>query len=114
MGIISLKRSVLHRPTAVASAVSLALISSLASAQQSKNAATPSVDEVVVEGRSHRVDVSSDKFTAPLLDTPKSVSIVPAALISEQGGTSLVDALKNVPGVTFNAGEGGQPAGDNL
>jgi catecholate siderophore receptor len=109
-----LKRSVLHRPTGVASAVSLALISSFASAQQSKNAATPSVDEVVVEGRSHRVDVSSDKFTAPLLDTPKSVSIVPAALISEQGGTSLVDALKNVPGVTFNAGEGGQPAGDNL
>ncbi|MEQ9562907.1 MAG: TonB-dependent receptor plug domain-containing protein, partial [Woeseiaceae bacterium] len=99
------------RRNAVASAVSLALFSGLASAQQP---AGESVDEVIVEGHTRRSEVSSDKFTAPLLDTPKSVTIVPAALISEQGGTSLVDALKNVPGVTFNAGEGGQPVGDNL
>jgi catecholate siderophore receptor len=35
-------------------------------------------------------------------------------LIAETGSTSLVDALRTVPGITFNAGEGGQPAGDNL
>jgi catecholate siderophore receptor len=104
----------ISRRTAVASAVSLALFSGFASAQQAASDAVESVDEVIVEGHSYKREVSSDKFTAPLLDTPKSVTIVPASLISEQGGTSLVDALKNVPGVTFNAGEGGQPAGDNL
>ncbi len=104
----------LLRRSAVASAVSLALVSGLASAQQENTVAAETEDELVIEGRFHRAEVSSDKFTAPLLDTPKSVAIVPAALISEQGGTSLVDALRNVPGVTFNAGEGGQPAGDNL
>ena len=73
-----------------------------------------SVDEVTVEGERMRRDTASGKFTAPLIDTPKSVSIVPAALIEEQGATNLVEALKNVPGVTFNAGEGGAPQGDNL
>ena len=73
-----------------------------------------SVDEVTVEGEQMRLRTASGKFTAPLIDTPKSVSIVPAALIDEQGATNLVEALKNVPGVTFNAGEGGAPQGDNL
>jgi catecholate siderophore receptor len=72
------------------------------------------LDEVVVEGELSRRDAASGKFTAPLLDTPKSVSIVTDELIAEQGATNLVEALKNVPGVTFNAGEGGAPQGDNL
>ena len=33
---------------------------------------------------------------------------------NEQGATSLTDALRNVPGLTIAAGEGGTPAGDNL
>lgn len=113
MTIFSLRGVCASKRTAVASAVSLALMSGMAAAQSS-NDGEESVDEVIVEGHSHRNEISSDKFTAPLIDTPKSVTIVPAQLISEQGATSLVDALKNVPGVTFNAGEGGQPAGDNL
>ena len=40
--------------------------------------------------------------------------MISQALIAETGSTSLVDALRTVPGITFNAGEGGQPAGDNL
>lgn len=59
-------------------------------------------------------ETDSLEFTAPLLDTPKSVTVVPAALIEARAAHSLVEALRNVPGVTFNAGEGGQPAGDNL
>ncbi len=41
------------------------------------------------------------------LDTPASIDVVPAEVIKEQGVTSLQDALKNVPGITLNAGEGG-------
>ncbi|KRG39627.1 TonB-dependent receptor [Stenotrophomonas pictorum JCM 9942] len=55
---------------------------------------------------------SSPKFTAELLDTPKSVSIVSDKLIAETGATSLQDALRMVPGITFGAGEGGNPTGD--
>ena len=35
-------------------------------------------------------------------------------VIEQQGATSLTDVLRNVPGLTITAGEGGTPAGDNL
>jgi catecholate siderophore receptor len=69
--------------------------------------------EIVVTGR-YDAEPQSGRFTAPLLDTPKSVTVIPAALIQDRAATSLVDVLRTVPGITFNAGEGGQPAGDNL
>ncbi|MEX2124752.1 MAG: TonB-dependent receptor [Woeseia sp.] len=99
--------------SAVATAVGLALSSGFAAAAQNDEN-REALDEVVVEGQMYDNELRSPKFTAPLLDTPKSVTVIPAALAAEQGATSLVEALKNVPGVTFNAGEGGQPAGDNL
>ncbi|HEU4616905.1 MAG TPA: TonB-dependent siderophore receptor [Gammaproteobacteria bacterium] len=70
-------------------------------------------EQVIVTGRAPSPPLS-DKFTAPLLDTPRSVTVVSAELMRERGATSLVEALRHVPGITFNAGEGGQPAGDNL
>jgi catecholate siderophore receptor len=106
-------RNRFSRPSAVAGAVSLAIASGTFAAPGDRPSTDP-VDEVVVEGHRHDTGSRSRKFTAPLLDTPKSVSIIPASLAEEQGATSLVEALRNVPGVTFNAGEGGQPAGDNL
>lgn len=57
---------------------------------------------------------SSPKFTEPLRDTPLTISIIPKAVIEEQGATTLRDVLRNVPGLTITAGEGGVPAGDNL
>jgi catecholate siderophore receptor len=56
----------------------------------------------------------NEKFTAPLLDTPKSVTVVSADVISQTGAVSLTDALRTVPGITIGAGEGGNPVGDNL
>jgi catecholate siderophore receptor len=57
---------------------------------------------------------NNDKFTAPLLDTPKSVTVVTADTIAQTGAVSLTDALRTVPGITIGAGEGGNPVGDNL
>lgn len=57
---------------------------------------------------------SSDKFTAPLLDTPKSVTVVTSETIAQTGAVSLTDALRTVPGITIGASEGGNPVGDNL
>ncbi|WP_407923261.1 TonB-dependent receptor [Cupriavidus agavae] len=61
----------------------------------------------------YKVDrAESPKFTAPLLDTPKSVTVVPAEVIQQSGSNSLQDALRTTPGITFGAGEGGNPIGD--
>jgi catecholate siderophore receptor len=55
---------------------------------------------------------ASPKYTAPLLDTPKTVIVVPSQVIRESGSTTFVEALRTVPGITFGAGEGGNPQGD--
>ncbi len=94
----------------LASTIGLALTSAAALGQPAGGPAA----EIVVTAESPSAEPTSNKFTAPLLDTPKSVTVISQALIAATGSTSLVDALRTVPGITFNAGEGGQPAGDNL
>jgi catecholate siderophore receptor len=58
--------------------------------------------------------LSSPKYTAPLRDIPQTITVIPREVIEEQGATTLRDVLRNVPGLTMTAGEGGAPAGDNL
>lgn len=55
---------------------------------------------------------SSQKYTAPLVDTPRSVTVIPQQVLQDTAATSLQDALRTVPGITFGAGEGGNPQGD--
>lgn len=66
-----------------------------------------------VQGTPHPVS-NNDKFTAPLLDTPKAITVIPSEIISQTAATSLTDALRTVPGITIGADEGGNPVGDNL
>ncbi|MFZ0024516.1 TonB-dependent receptor plug domain-containing protein, partial [Acinetobacter sp.] len=57
--------------------------------------------------------VSSPKHTQPLVDTPQTVSVIKKELLKEQGATSLVEALRNTPGITLQLGENGNTsAGD--
>ncbi|BCU75811.1 TonB-dependent siderophore receptor [Luteolibacter sp. LG18] len=58
--------------------------------------------------------LQTTKYTVPLRDVPQTVTVVPKEVMKEQGSTSLRDVLKNVPGITMQAGEGGVPNGDNL
>jgi catecholate siderophore receptor len=46
-------------------------------------------------------------------DIPQSVTIIPEQLIYDRAADSMREALRNVPGLTFNAGEGGR-IGDNI
>lgn len=55
---------------------------------------------------------SSTKYTAPLVDTPKSVTVVTEQVLRETNATTLQEALRTVPGITFGSGEGGNPSGD--
>jgi catecholate siderophore receptor len=58
--------------------------------------------------------VSTPKLTEPLRDIPQTITVIPRAVMDEQGATTLRDVLRNVAGITFQAGEGGVPAGDQL
>ncbi len=53
------------------------------------------------------------KFSSPLIDTPRTVSTVTRKFMDDRGATTVSDALRNVPGITLAAGEGGNQ-GDNL
>ncbi len=78
---------------------------------------TATVAELIVRGRvPYKPDtVQSRQYTEPLRDVPQSVTVIPRALIEEQNATSLRDVLRNVPGISMQAGEGGGgPGGDFL
>jgi catecholate siderophore receptor len=65
-----------------------------------------------VNGQLKKRQPESPEFVAPLLDTPRSVTIIPEQIITQTAATSLEDLLRNSPGITFGAGEGGQPLAD--
>lgn len=64
------------------------------------------------EGWLPPVNAPSPKFTAPLLDTPKTVQVIPQEVIRETGATTLQEILRSSPGITFGNAEGGNPMGD--
>ncbi len=51
--------------------------------------------------------VGLQQFPQSLVDTPQTVSVVPQYIINEQADTTLRDSLRNVPGISIAAGEGG-------
>jgi len=72
--------------------------------------ASTELSGVKVDGK--RNEVQSPKLTAPLVDTPKTITVIPRKIIEQTAATSLTDILRNSPGITFGAGEGGQPLAD--
>lgn len=67
--------------------------------------------DIVVNGqRTQEVDLP--KQVAPLIDTPRSIVVIPKDVIEQTGSVSLAEALRTVPGITFGAAEGGNPVGD--
>ena len=52
--------------------------------------------------------VDSPKFTQPLVDTPQTITVVNKELLQQQGAATLMDALRNTPGITMQLGEGGR------
>lgn len=101
----------------LASAVGLA-VASLTAPALAEEQGTLQLDNVTVQGEQDSgykaESVSSPKYTAPLLDTPQTISVVPQQVIQEQQALSLRQVLSNVSGITFNAGEGGGGSGDSI
>jgi catecholate siderophore receptor len=51
--------------------------------------------------------VQSPKYAVPLRDIAQSIALVEREVIEQQGAVTLSDVLRNVPGITLQAGEGG-------
>lgn len=99
-------------PLARAAAVGATLLAPGAYAADA--AAEPALVMSDVEVQSQRIRaVSSPKFTAPLVDTPQTIAVIPKEVFQQQGAASLADVLGNTPGITFLAGEGGHVSGAN-
>ena len=50
---------------------------------------------------------SSPKYAQPLIEVPQTIEVIPREVMEAQGVTTLSDALRNVPGISLQAGEGG-------
>jgi catecholate siderophore receptor len=77
------------------------------------NAAPATMQPVTVTGSRPSEDFQVTKTSinrlgaADLMDVPQSVIVINKALMESQGATSLQAAIRNVPGITIGAAEGG-------
>lgn len=77
-----------------------------------KKTDTPTTDmkEVVIEAEGQVYNPNrliNPKYTEPLRDIPQTITVIPKAVIEDRGAFSLRDVLRNTPGVSVQAGEGG-------
>lgn len=109
--IVSRKKSAAtHNKTVLVSMLSLAVLPGTAFADDTLPTIQVTAESITP---SYKIDaVQSAKFTAPLLNTPKSVVVIPKQVLQDTQATTLSDALRTVPGITLGAGEGGNPNGD--
>jgi len=70
--------------------------------------------DIIVTGVNGEEDLESPKATAPLLDTPQTITVISDQTLRKQNLLTLRDALQTVPGITFGAGEGGGGYGDSI
>jgi len=111
----------LQYPGLMASAIGVAM-TALSSPALAQSAAKPRPDSesavdlesvtVVGQAEAYKTESASRKYTAPLRETPKSVTVISQQVMKDSGSLSLADALRTTSGITFGAGEGGNPAGD--
>lgn len=111
--------SAVSSPRLIVPAIGVALsASSVYAADPAANSAI-TLDATSVNGKAEQASTdykvekaASQKYTAPLVDTPRSVTVIPQQVIKDTNALTLQDALRTVPGITFGAGEGGNPQGD--
>jgi catecholate siderophore receptor len=57
---------------------------------------------------------ASGKFPEPLLNTPKTVTVLSKEVLADKGATLLKDVARTTAGVTLGTGEGGNAFGDRF
>jgi len=100
----SMAKPLTHATLSVASA----MLSTTALAQSSENN-LPTIEVQGDTGGGYQATSSTiPRLPVPLLDTPQTINVVTQQVIQEQRVTTMEEALRYVPGITFSAGEGAQ------
>lgn len=100
-----------NRIVASSGFIALGCVGFIASAPVS--AADADADQIVVQGAAQSdAEISSPKATAPIINTPRTVSVISEETLRNTASFSFEDALRTVPGITLGAGEGGTSSGD--
>src|SRR5262245_1411304 len=92
-------------------AVSLASLMTVSAASAQEGGSShnlPTIDVTGDQGGYQATQQSINRLQTPLLNTPQTINVVPQQEIQERRLTTMEDALRTVPGITFSAGEGGQ------
>lgn len=98
--------------TALAVAITASL-PTLASAQEVNR--LPVAQAQAQTEQDYKVDQSTSyKNPLPLVNTAKTIDVVPQSVMKDRNVDNLRDALRNVPGISMAAGEGGAPPGDSM
>lgn len=114
---VQLYSSISHLALSAGLAMSLTAIAQPASAQSSQTSSAIALDTINVQGEGgapsggegayYVPTASSPRQTAPLLDTPQTVTVVPQAVIRQTGARNLTEVLRTTPGISFEGGENG-------
>lgn len=104
------------RYSPLAAAILATLAAPVVAAEETE--ATATLPTVTVTGtaepdRSYTPVTTETRIPAELRDVPQSVTVINEAVLDDQAATSLTEALRNVPGITLSAGEGGN-IGDSI
>lgn len=97
------------RKSTLAFAIASTLVTGAHAQQGSENAQV-----IDVYGEQRVSEPASMRFRRSLLDTAQTVNVIPKSLIEDRSASTLRDVLRNVSGISMQAGEGGTPAGDQL
>ena len=83
--------------------------------EEQKSLGGVTVTDTAIEESQVKVErAASPKYTAPLLDTPQTITVISNKSIQQQNLLTLREVLQTVPGITFGAGEGGFGYGDRI
>lgn len=75
----------------------------------------PNLPPTIDAAAPYKADLSaSGKLTQPLLDTPRSVTVLTEDLFDDLGAMNFRDLMRTQPGVTLGTGEGGNAHGDRI
>lgn len=105
-------RSRKHHKVCQLAALIAAAVPAFASAQEAGEVSLPatSISGTAQDAPYKARRSANDKMTEDLLDTPKTVQVIKKEMLREQGAGSLMEALRNTPGITMQLGENGNTA----
>jgi len=114
-GVRSVARGAL-RAGALLGATTLAagIVQAQQATRQQGNGSEPEGDDVVEVVGERLEQGLGTRYTAPLLETPQTITLVPREIMEQQNLLTMREVLSTLPGITFTAGEGGGGYGDGV